>query len=87
MDTIWIIYVIAFFVILIFIIINGVNRERWQDLLIAVWFVCFALLGAHVAEKNYKQGQIDYHNGIIKYELKMNSDSTVVWEKIKTDKK
>ena len=35
-------------------------------------------------DDGYKKGQIDYHNGIIKYELKMNPDSTVVWEEIKT---
>lgn len=33
-------------------------------------------------DKYYKQGQIDYANGIIRYQLEKQGDESMIWEKI-----
>ncbi len=70
---------------------SGVDKdtEGWATFLLIIGgILLFAWGWLNADEKGnkngYKQGQIDYHNRIIKYELKMNPDSTVVWEEIKT---
>lgn len=66
-----------------------INKVGIIDALLAAILVGLLFLSIGYSCLNadaYKQGQIDYHNGIIKYELKAQKDSSVVWEEIKGNK-
>jgi hypothetical protein len=43
----------------------------------------FALGENFTKNKHYKQGQIDYANGIIKYELKQQANGESLWQEKK----
>ncbi len=77
-------------IIIIFFIISKKNKGI-KFILKLLFIINFSFLfttiilftfypGSIIREESYKQGQLDYHNGIIKVELKMLPDSTVIWE-------
>jgi len=67
----------------IWIVFESIIKEKYSVLLPALLITLgFMIMGVYQERRDYKQGQIDYHNGIIKYELKTNPDSTVTWEEI-----
>ena len=58
--------------------------EKWIPRIVVglIFFIAWVLILATFKE-NYKLGQIDALNGIIKYELIRQDDNTTQWEKIK----
>lgn len=53
-------------------------------LVFLIGVVGIVLLNDVCSIDHYKRGQIDYHNGIVKYHRVIQPDSSVVWEEIKT---
>ena len=51
-------------------------------ILLGVGIILGILWGVYLSHNDYRQGQIDSLTGKIKYELRINSDSTVTWHKI-----
>lgn len=51
--------------------------------LVICMFVLSVKIEEQGIEKGYKQGQIDYYNGKIKYELMKNDNSEDVWTRVK----
>jgi len=49
-------------------------------LITATWFASGVML--KLTTPSYKDGQIDYANGIIKYELVEQADKSMKWERI-----
>ena len=56
---------------------------------VAVGLICILGILATLQDDNvyyvsgYKQGQIDYYNGKIKYRLKVQGDGSILWVNIK----
>jgi uncharacterized membrane protein len=57
--------------------------RKGQVLLVYVVILVFwalIVVGFTLWDRAYKQGQIDYANGIIKYELKQQANMEKVWQ-------
>lgn len=59
--------------------------EKWIPRIVVglIFVIAWVLILAATVKENYKLGQIDALNGIIKYELIRQDDNTTQWEKIK----
>jgi len=55
-------------------------------IIMIIGFVLFSIAGFYIGNKlsystAYKQGQIDYANGVEKYKLEEQEDKSIIWVK------
>jgi hypothetical protein len=60
---------------------KGLTTAEWL-MIVSIAFLCGQLL-EKLTSPDYKLGQIDYANGIIKYELKQQANGESKWEEKK----
>ncbi len=85
MTTISIFTGLLFMGILFTLIFSDIDEDLigFVMFLVLVLLVSSSMLGSFATEKySYKKGQVDALTNKIKYELKLNADSTKTWELI-----